>query len=79
MFRKSVAIIVVMLAFCLLLTSCKKEGGSSLFSREPVSVEEYITTLPDRKLKNIRRATDLLRHPLKDAIERCKAKFKNQA
>ena len=62
-------VIALMLASCLLLlSSCSKEE-KIISNKEVLDVGEYMSSLSAEKVVHLETRTNLLLHPLKDAIE----------
>ena len=68
MFKKLAIVLIVVL--CLLLVSCKAEQDKPIDPvNETLDINKYVLSLSDEKTAPFKEQTDLLLHPLKDAIE----------
>lgn len=69
MLKKLVFTFILILSL-LLLVSCKKEANDTITGKtEVLNIEEYVSSLPAKKLSPLKTQINLLMHPLKDAIE----------
>jgi len=71
MFKK-ITVAIIMALSLLLLASCSKDENSvqhPAFNGGMLTIEEYMSSLSDERTEHLKSQTDLLLHPLKDAIE----------